>query len=88
MLQETPIGTSFDDVKSFCDKAKLKCADSKTAGYLNQDTGQVVGVSSIWAVIEERKDMPMTTTSISAYWGFNKDKKLVDIWVWKTIDTL
>lgn len=86
LLKDTPTGTSFEEVKAFCAKSKFKCANSTTAGYLNQDTGQVIGVSSIWAVIDERKSMPMLTTSISAYWGFDKEKKLVDIWVWKTID--
>ncbi|WP_124950069.1 hypothetical protein [Sulfuriferula thiophila] len=86
LLEKTPIGTKFDQVISFCASNNLKCYHSDTAGYLNQDTGKVVGVKSIWTGLSERKESPLTVTSISAYWGFDKDGKLIDIWVWKTID--
>ncbi len=86
LLEKTPIGTTFDQVLSFCASNNLKCRQSNTTGYLNQKTGQIVGVKSIWAVVSERKEMPLSTTSIAAYWGFDKDGRLLDIWVWKTID--
>jgi hypothetical protein len=86
LLKQTPIGSTFDQVWDYCESKKLKCYQSGTAGYLNQDTGRTVGVMSIWAVIKERKPTPITAESISAYWGFGSDKRLIDIWVWKTID--
>lgn len=86
LLVDTPIGSSFEEVLAFCERRKLKCAQSSTAGYLNQDTGKGVGVRSILTVINERKYTPFTITSISAFWGFDQDGKLLDIWIWKTTD--
>jgi hypothetical protein len=86
LLEKTPIGTSLDQVMLYCKNSNLKCYHSDTAGYLNQSTGKVVGVKSIWAVLNEHKYIPLTITSVSAYWGFDKDGKLIDIWIWQTID--
>jgi hypothetical protein len=86
LLIQTPIGSSFDQVLNYCANQKLKCHSSTTAGFLNQDTGKVVGVISIWAVIEDRKGLPFTRVTYSADWGFSADKKLIDIWVWRTVD--
>jgi hypothetical protein len=86
LLRQTPIGTTFDKVWEYCQSRKLKCYKSTTAGYLNQKTGKTVGVSSIWAVVKERKPTPLTAESTSAYWGFGTDNLLIDVWVWKTID--
>lgn len=86
LLEKTPIGSSFDQVLEHCSKFNLKCFQSSTAGYLNQATGKVVGVRSIWAVVDEHKDAPLKIVSIAAYWGFDSNGKLIDIWVWKTID--
>jgi hypothetical protein len=86
MLKQTPIGSSFDQVLEYCVSKKLKCYQSTTAGYLNQDTGKTVGVNSIWAVVKERKRTPLTREATSVYWGFGADKRLIDIWVWKTVD--
>lgn len=88
LLMDTPIGTKYEQVLEYCSKVKLTCAQSTKAGYLNQDTGAVIGVKSIWAVVSEKQEAPLTTTTIAAYWGFNKDDNLIDIWVWKTIDAL
>jgi hypothetical protein len=86
ILSDTPIGMSFSQVISFCSKNQLKCSFSYTAGYLDQRTGKVVGVKSIWTVLNEYNNSPITISSSSVYWGFDKDDKLIDIWVWKTID--
>ncbi len=86
LLEKTPIGASFDEVLAFCAQRKLKCKQSKTAGYFDHKSGKTVGVQSIWAGISEQKETPLTVTIFSAYWGFNKDGKLIDVWVWKTVD--
>ena len=86
LLSTTPIGTTFEQVLSFCAAKKLKCRQSRTAGFLNQETGNVVGVQAIWAVVSESKTGPLSIASISAYWGFDGDGRLLDIWVWKTVD--
>src|ERR1700677_4023719 len=86
LLKQTPIGSSFDQVLSYCTNQKLKCNSSTHAGFLNQDTGKVVGVNSIWAIIADKRGLPLTKVTYSAYWGFSADKQLIDIWVWRTVD--
>lgn len=86
LLEKTPIGSDFEQVMAFCASSHIRCHRSETTGYLNQHTGKVVGVKSIWSTISERKDTPLSITSVSAYWGFDENGKLIDIWVWKTID--
>jgi hypothetical protein len=65
LLEKTPIGSSFDQVLAYCSKINLKCFQSSTSGYLNQATGKVVGVRSIWAVVDEHKDAPLKIASIA-----------------------
>lgn len=86
LFEKTPVGSGMAQVMTFCKHENLKCNRSDTAGYLDQDTGKIVGVKSIWGVLAERKTTPLTITSVSAYWGFDKDGHLIDIWVWKTTD--
>lgn len=86
LLKATPKGSSIEQVLSLCSSRGLQCHRSDTAGYLDQDTGKVVGVRSVWATIKtERSTLPMVSTT-SAYWGFDRDGHLLDIWVWRTTD--
>ena len=84
-LKRTPVTTSLDDVLKQCAELKLTCRSSKTAGYLNQDTGKVIGTSSIWALVEESKKF-LFIRSTMVYWGFDGQGKLIDVWVWQTTD--
>ena len=86
LLQRTPIGAAIDQVMAFCASEKLLCKHSNTAGYLNQRNGKTVGVQSVWTVLSEQRPTPLTITTTSCFWGFDKDGRLVDIWVWKTTD--
>jgi hypothetical protein len=86
LLEKTPRGASFNQVLQYCAINNLKCFQSNNAGYLNQDSGEVVGVKSIWSVIDEHQEAPLKKASISAYWGFDANSRLIDIWVWKTVD--
>lgn len=85
ILERTPVGTSFDEVLKQCAELKFSCRSSKTAGYLNQDTGTVVGTSSIWALVEEKQKF-LFIRSTMVYWGFDSHGKLIDAWVWQTRD--
>jgi hypothetical protein len=85
-LKKTPLGHDFHQVMEFCRAEKMKCNSSENSGYLNQRTGKVVGQKSIWGVFSEQRETLFTITSVSVYWGFDKDGHLIDIWVWKTTD--
>jgi len=86
ILQKTPIGIDMNQVMAFCASQKLVCKSSNTAGYLNQHTSKIVGVKSVWTVISEQRLTPLTITTKSCFWGFDKDGRLIDVWVWKTTD--
>lgn len=87
LLRATPKGSSVEQVLNLCRAKGFQCNRSDTAGYLDQDTGKVVGVRSVWATIKTERSslLPMVSTT-SAYWGFDKDGRLLDIWVWHTTD--
>ena len=86
LLVKTPIGTDMSQALDLCSRENMTCKRSDTAGYLNQDTGKGVGVKSIWGVFLERKTTPLTVITVEVFWGFDKDGKLLDIWVWKTVN--
>ncbi len=73
-------------MQKFCAVRKLVCKQSLTAGYMNQDSNVVVGSSSIWAVVSEERIAPLMVRSVEAFWGFDREGRLLDIWVWSTID--
>lgn len=86
LLIKTRLGSSMEQVMVYCVDSNLKCKRSDNVGYHNGRTGEFVGVKAIRTRLYERSDHPMMRTSIVAYWGFDKDEKLIDIFVWKTID--
>jgi len=86
LLKKTPLGSDMAQVLRFCAQENLQCKSSERTGYLNQHTGQTIGVKSVWGAVYKRRTTPLTITSVEAYWGFDKDGRLIDIWAWKTID--
>lgn len=87
LLRVTPKGSSIEQVLNLCQMRGIQCQRSDTAGYLNQDTGKVVGARSVWATIKaERSYVLPTVSTTSAYWGFDQEGRLLDIWVWRTTD--
>ena len=58
------------------------------AGFHKQELGddRIVGVKSISTEASDYWTFPFLTTSVTFFWGFDKDDKLVDVWVWKTVD--
>ena len=88
IVEATPIGVSFAKVLSFCKSKYVRCSSSETAGYLNQNTNKSVGVQSIWSVTDQHKYLVFFQETTSVYWGFDKDGKLIDIWVNKVTDAI
>lgn len=86
LLIKTPLGVSMDYVIEYCTKNSLKYKHRDDLGYWDSNLNKGVGVKSIWALLYEYSNHPMMRTSITADWGFDKNGKLIDIFVWKTID--
>jgi hypothetical protein len=90
LLEETPLGASFEVVASKLTKHYGKIEKNPNAGFLCQDRpgSSLVGVKSIRVELGDYYHFPIGTTSVTAFWGFDKDGKLIKIWVWKTADSL
>lgn len=67
---------------------------SEKTGFSKQGKGvpsTVVGVKSIRTEIGEYRDPQfgfIFITSVTVFWGFDENSKLIDIYVWKTTDAL
>ncbi|MES3021944.1 MAG: hypothetical protein V4857_10220 [Pseudomonadota bacterium] len=82
LLKEVLIGSSIDDVKIYCGRRKLICHENLNVGYLDQRTNQVVGSTSMWVFLPERRTGLLEVTSGTIYFGFDKSGTLIDVWVW------
>nr|WP_321398172.1 hypothetical protein [uncultured Desulfobacter sp.] len=87
---ETPEGDSFNEVLNKIKVKNLKPNVSKTAGFLKQGGGapETIGVSSIRVHLGDYWTFPFSRVSVTAFWGFDHKGELIEIWIWKTTDSL
>ena len=94
MLELTPIGTSMEDVVKVVEgNNKWEIAwISYDRGYIIQEPGKprtTIGEKSIRVFIGEYPfGEGIFTTAVTVFWGFDENIKLIDVWVWKTTDSL
>jgi hypothetical protein len=85
ILRETPLGTSFSEVEATVkQKGWLAPNYGGSTGFLKQESGEpneVIGVTSMRGSLGDWGPM-----NISAYWGFDRDGRLIDVWVWRTFE--
>jgi hypothetical protein len=88
LLKMAPLGSSSDEVL-----LKLKAKGfhpmlTPTGFYKQKNPAkpEVIGTSSIHVELGEYRTL--FVTSVSAFWGFDKSGKLIDVWVWKEVDAL
>ena len=90
LLTATPIGSTRDAVDALKKKQRWKSESVRlNAGFFKQEAGKqntIVGVSSVRATLGNYWTFPFLATDVSAYWGFDDKDRLIDVWVWKTID--
>ncbi len=89
LLKQTPLGSSLSEVRALV--AKRGWLDQSytgtNSGYYRQEPGErayTVGVASICGQLGHYYH-PFRT-DVTAFWGFNADERLIDVWVWKTTD--
>jgi hypothetical protein len=91
ILALTPLGSSPEAVLTLVQKEKWKNqAHNKRSGFLMQQHGKksvVVGTTHIQAWLGHHWTFPFLRTDVVAYWGFDADGRLVDVWIWKTINS-
>jgi len=89
ILKTTPYGTSLEDVEKIAHGRGYAVSVSREAGFLKQEGSvqKTVGVQSIRAEAGDYWSFPYMV-SVSIFWGFDKNGKLVDVWVWKVHEGL
>jgi hypothetical protein len=93
LLEQAPPGSSMSDVRALIEKNRWR-ADfvNVNQGFLDQRDysgtgGQVIGVKSYRASLGDYPGIPFDT-NVTVFWAFNADGKLIDVWVWKTVNGL
>src|SRR5688572_25621628 len=88
LLKHTPLGTKSEEVRAYVEKRGwLDRRYTGEGGYLKQEPGvppMVVGVSSIKGKLGHYY-LPLRA-DVTAFWGFDAEGRLIDVWVWKTVD--
>lgn len=86
----TPIGSLYAEAISKLGGRYNQLQTYDNAGFLKQDLppNKTVGVKSIKINLGEYYHFPIGTTSVVAFWGFDANGKLLEVWVWKTTDSI
>lgn len=90
VLSLAPLGSSPETIMALVKKEGWKSQGFNTrSGFLKQEPpskSEVIGTSHIQASLGHHWTFPFLRTDVTAYWGFDKDGRLIDVWIWKTID--
>jgi hypothetical protein len=90
LLEEVPLGSSMNQVEQQIAKHGwvLDYVD-RNGGFDDQreKTSKVTGAKSIRASLGDYRGLPFMV-NVTVYWGFDVSGSLIDIWVWKTEDSL
>lgn len=84
-LNDTPIGTSMNDVISYIRKKEYRIVNISDSGFPDKNS-KYVGYRSIRVDLGDYNTI--LTTNVTVFWGFDEESKLIDVRVWKTVDAL
>jgi len=89
-LEITPLGSSLAEVEAKLKQRHFEVKKSLNAGFLRQegDKSETVGEKSIWTHLGGYRSVTLLTTTVTGFWGFDKDDKLIEIWIWKSVEGL
>ncbi len=86
LARATPLGSTKEAVKKSIE-SKGWHPQINATGFVKQESGrsaEVVGVTSFEVPLGEYGFR--VRTSLVAFWGFDANGRLIEIWVWKTND--
>ena len=89
LLERAPLGSDMATVRSLIQEEGWRVAyDHESRGFLDQRVNppEVVGEASIRAEAGSYQGLPWRVF-VTVFWGFD-DGGLIDVWVWKTYDSL
>lgn len=86
----TPLGISFEEAAAKTQEHYSRIEKNTNSGFLRQDSSgqRTIGVKSFRVHLGDYHHFPIGTTSVDAFWGFDDRGRLMEIWVWKTTDSL
>ena len=91
LLRSTPLGSTSQEVRTFVEgRGWLDRNYTGNGGFLKQEAGVPavgVGVTSIRGELGHYRSGPFQTY-VTAFWGFDTNGHLIEVWVWKTTDGL
>ena len=90
LLSEVPLGSSIAQVQSQIHRHGWTLSyPLANTGFLDQRTkpNREVGVKHFRASLGDYQDIPWEA-NVTAFWGFEETGKLMDLWIWKTWDSL
>jgi hypothetical protein len=90
VLNITPLNTSFETVEASIKKRKWSVSyKDRGRGFYHQGVTpkRVIGSMSIQASLGDYQGIPFKA-NVTVFWGFDKESRLIDIWVWKTWDAI
>ncbi len=93
LLQQTPLGSSMEDILQFVKKEALEVRYiNYEHGFRYQGVGptKYVGEKSMRVYFGYYRTINNVylVTDVTVFYGFNDKEELIDIWVWKTVDGL
>jgi len=91
LLRSTPLGSSSQEVRTYVERQGWLATNYVgSAGFLKQEAGVPaveVGATSIRGELGHYRS-GLFQTYVTAFWGFDTNGRLMDVWVWKTTDGL
>jgi hypothetical protein len=90
----TPLGTSYEVATNKLAKRFSAIQFDDQNGFEFQgwpEPPRLVGIKSIEVDFGDYSLIPLfpiVTTSVTAYWGFDHNGKLIEIWVWKCSNSI
>jgi hypothetical protein len=86
----TPLGTQYNVAVKLLEQHFSEIQQNTNTGFLKQEgpTQEVIGVKSIEVPLGSYRNFPFGSTWVRAYWGFDENGRLLEIWVWKDEDSI
>lgn len=93
ILSQLPLGTHMNDVLQFAKnkrKWEIRWVDHENGFVHQRKKDEIIGEKSIRISLGDYYIMSELyfETNVTVLFGFNEQSELIDIWVWKTTDSL
>ena len=91
ILTSVPYGSDISEILIFLKNNEYEIvALNEKSGFSDRRTkpSKIIGDMFIRARFGEYRSGLLSIVSVAVFFGFDESGKLIDIWVWKTIDSL